>query len=202
MAKTGRPSKDDTAVLKAMADYSVDNPTVKATAAFRAAITDFTGEHSPDAARKRIVTKFNKGRDVLMQAAAERKRLRDRPAIVRVGVQPTSSAMDMFAGQSLQEALRLASRDISPGLEAVRLAARDISPALEAVRLASEAMSPMSEILAKIAESTKPLSAISQAIAAMQMPESSAARLAAELTKHDSTFARMMVDLNRFHLGR
>lgn len=74
MATIGRPPNPDEATLAAMADQITENPTMKPTAAFLELGIAFAHEHLREAARRRVVTKFNKNRVRLMQAAADRKR--------------------------------------------------------------------------------------------------------------------------------
>ncbi len=183
MPRTGRPPKADDATHAAMADRILDNPTLTPTAAFRQVFTDFSGEQSREAARKRIVTKFNKHRDALMVAAAERRRRR---VVHRnhIGGHAPSYAIT-------SKAIEIASQCAGMGymVDAVN---RAMPSAQQLLADLDRTMSPLSYMLAEL---DKPTSQAALLLAELDKPTSQASLLLAELGTPTSQTSLLLADL-------
>ncbi|PJE31346.1 hypothetical protein SAMN06297129_3541 [Pseudooceanicola antarcticus] len=174
MAKTGRPARNDAAALEAIADYIYDNPAVTATEAFRVVVIDFTGEHSPDAARKRIVTKFNKHRAAHMRAAEDRKK----PRVV----------------------MRAAGRGAVPMSATARLLEEIYRPTSATARLLAELDQMNSPISRTLADLGNPVSMISRTLADLGDPGSSISRTLADLANPGSSISQLLSEIDQINL--
>lgn len=206
MKKSGRPPKDDSAYLARIADCLLENPNLTATSAFRQLLPNPAGEHSAEAARKRVVGKFIDDRARLMDAA-ERKRQQAKAKsnegrVVHRRIHPTIAGLTAETFNRLQAAIKHAADMSSPFEKMARLAAEAVNPFSEAVRLAHQMNRPFSaaaQLAADIADDRSPAARL-----AAELPDhrSSLSQLMADLANPSSSIACMLADMDRFGLGR